>query len=629
MLKLTVRFLIACLAMFLVFRTGLVLWQWDRVGAVNEIWRIWFGGLRIDLAMLGMLAALPLFLSPWLGHSPRATRWTAVWFRICWLLLVLMEAATPQFLAEYDTRPNRLFFIYLIYPQEVISMLWTGYKASVAAAFVAIIALAWIGFKLFPMNAQPDARRAWGWRPVLSVVFAALAFLSIRGTLQHRPINPSTVAFANDAMVNALALNSLYSVTYAAYRMKDEKSSESLYGRMEPAEAVEIVRTTAGMPATPQDPEIPTLHAQQASVTPAGPRNLVLIVEESLGAQFVGSLGGRDLTPSLDALSRDGWFFTQAYATGTRSVRGLEALTTGFPPTPAEAVVKLPNAQSGFFTLAELLGREGYGSRFLYGGEAHFDNMRGFFLGNGFDEVVDLPRFSVKPGFVGSWGAADEDMFNELDHLLMQDRGKPEFILAFSVSNHSPWEYPQGRITPDGAPDTVENTVRYADWALGRFFETARKRPYWDDTIFLVVADHDARVFGATEIPVDRFHIPALILGGDIAPKEDNRLISQIDLAPTLLSLMGISSEHPMIGQDLTVRSPDRAIMQFGDNYGYLRGDQLMVLLPNRDAQQYRTTTAGGQESVPVDAALKQEALGHVVWPSWAYRMRNYRLPAQ
>ncbi|MCI1227734.1 LTA synthase family protein [Kerstersia gyiorum] len=628
MLKLTVRFLIASLILFLVSRTGLALWQWDRVSAVQDFWRIWLGGLRIDLAMLGMLAALPLFLSPWLGHSPRATRWTAIWFRACWLLLAIMEAATPQFLAEYDTRPNRLFFIYLVYPEEVLSMLWTGYKLSVGGAIIGVAAMLWIGFKLFPLNALPDARRAWGWRPVLSVVFAALAFISIRGTLQHRPINPSTVAFANDAMVNALALNSFYSVTYAAYRMKDERSAESLYGGMAPEEAIAIVRTTADLPATPDNPAIPTLHRQQASRTVDKPRNLVLIVEESLGAQFVGSLGGQNLTPELDALAQEGWFFTRTYATGTRSVRGLEALTTGFPPTPAEAVVKMPNAQTGFFTLAELLGRQGYGSRFLYGGEAHFDNMRGFFLGNGFDEVVDLPRFSTKPEFVGSWGASDEDMFKELDHLLMQQRGKPEFILAFSVSNHSPWEYPEGRITPDGEPDTVENTVRYADWALGRFFETARTRPYWDDTVFLVVADHDARVYGATDIPVERFHIPALILGGSIAPRTDDRLISQIDLPPTLLSLIGISSEHPMIGSDLTVRSPGRAIMQFGDNYGYLRGDQLLVLRPNLDPQQYRWTPEG-QEAVSTDSELAHIARGHVVWPSWAYRERSYHLPAR
>ena len=156
----------------------------------------------------------------------------------------------------------------------------------------------------------------------------------------------------------------------------------------------------------------------------------------------------------------------------------------------------------------------------------------------------------VDPAFVGTWGASDEDMFNQLDRLLRADSDQPTFTLAFSVSNHSPWEYPAGRIQVDGNPATVENTVRYADWALGRFFERAKASPYWENTVFLVAADHDSRVFGASLVPVRHFHIPAVILGAGIEPRRDERLISQIDLAPTLLSLTGVDTEHPMIGHD-------------------------------------------------------------------------------
>ena len=165
----------------------------------------------------------------------------------------------------------------------------------------------------------------------------------------------------------------------------------------------------------------------------------MIILQESLGAQYVGSLGGRDLTPNIDRLSKEGWMFHRAYATGTRSVRGIEAVTAGFLPSVADAVVKLPRSQTGFFTLAQVLGKHGYHSRFVYGGESHFDNMRAFFLGNGFDEVVDRPKF-VNPVFEGSWGASDEDMFAQVDRLLRADGDKPVFTLAFSVTNHSPWE---------------------------------------------------------------------------------------------------------------------------------------------------------------------------------------------
>src|SRR5690606_26669033 len=168
---------------------------------------------------------------------------------------------------------------------------------------------------------------------------------------------------------------------------------------------------------------------------------------ESLGAKYTGHLGGLDLTPNLDALSRQAWTFTRAYATGTRSVRGLEALVAGFPPSLSDAVLRLPDAQAGFFTLAQLLRTQGYRSRFIYGGEAHFDNMKGFFLGNGFDELYDRKSFH-QPAFVGTWGVSDEDMFDKLHELLSRPGDAPTLTLTFSVSNHSPWEYPVGRIQP-------------------------------------------------------------------------------------------------------------------------------------------------------------------------------------
>ena len=264
-------------------------------------------------------------------------------------------------------------------------------------------------------------------------------------------------------------------------------------------------------------------------------------------------------------------------------------------------------------------------TRFVYGGEAHFDNMKSFFLGNGFDEVVDLPKFE-KPVFVGSWGASDEDMFNQVDRLLRQDQGKPTFTMAFSVSNHTPWEYPEGRIQPEGNPASVTNTVRYADWAIGDFFRKAKQAPYWDNTIFLVVADHDARVSGSM-VPVRHFHIPALIIGPGVPQKSDPQIISQIDLPPTLLSLMGLDTIHPMLGRDLTRAQAGRAMMQFNNNYGFLQGESLVVLEPGKPARTFKYTRPSTYDPVESDAVLEKEALAHVLWPSWAYRELRYALP--
>ena len=246
--------------------------------------------------------------------------------------------------------------------------------------------------------------------------------------------------------------------------------------------------------------------------------------------------------------------------------------------------------------------------------------------------MVDRPKF-VNPVFEGSWGASDEDMFNQVDRLLRADGDKPVFTLAFSVSNHSPWEYPAGRIQPVGDPASVDNTVRYADWALGQFFDKARQAPYWNNTVFLVIADHDSRVYGSIPVPVRHFQIPALILGAGIAPRQDERLVSQIDMGPTLLSLIGLDNVNPMLGADLTQRDPNRALMQYADNFGYLQGDKLLVLEPAKAPREfrYRAAPVGQDETYepvePVDEALSKEALAHALWASWVYREEKYRLP--
>lgn len=352
-----------------------------------------------------------------------------------------------------------------------------------------------------------------------------------------------------------------------------------------------------------------------------------MIVEESLGAQFVGHLGGRPLTPELDALADSAWTFTQAYATGTRSARGLEAIVAGFPPTPAEAVLKLPKAQGGFFTLAELLRKHGYHSRFVYGGEAHFDNMSAFFLANGFDEVIDRPKF-VDPHFIGSWGASDEDMFRQVDRLLRTaPADRPTFTVAFSVSHHTPWDYPRDRIRAEGEAATQDNAIRYVDWTLGDFFRRARQAPYWKDTVFVVIADHDARVGGASLVPVSNFHIPAMILGDSIEPRRDPRLMSQIDVAPTLVGLLGLDTEHPMIGRDLNdPATGGRAMLQYGDNFGWLTPQYLLVLEPGHKVTQLKREAGGALSPVATDPGLARRARAHALWPELAYRERQYRM---
>ncbi len=624
-------------------RSGLMLWQAERVGATGIWAEMLLQGMRVDTIQLGLLsipllilipiAAIPRFWKLWKGLS-------YVWVIASIALLALLEAASPGFITEYDTRPNRLFVEYLKYPDEVFSMLWRGFRLHLFAGILStIIAIAGLSKLLGPWLKQNKT-----WKNlhlfVTWPVIVLLCLVSIRSSFDHRPANPALFALTGDPMVNTLILNSAWSVTHAIYGLRHENRSSEIYGKMSEEDIlVQLANTRTKLHDTRpflSSSDIPTLIEQKATMRHQKPLNLVIILEESLGATFVESLGGVPVTPELEKLKKQGWWFEQLYATGTRSVRGIEAVVTGFPPTPAQATVKLSLAQRNFSNLALLLGKQGYESEFIYGGESHFDNMRGFFLGNGFSQVTDGKDFT-SPVFRGSWGVSDEDLFNKtLERLAAKHaQGKPSFTLVFTSTNHSPFEFPDGRITlHDQEKATDNNAVKYTDYALGRFMEKARASSYWKDTIFVVVADHDIRVRGDSLVPIERFHIPGLILGADLKPRRIKTVASQIDLPPTLLSLLGIDSRHPMIGRDLT-REPDglpgRAMMQYEQNYAWMEGQQVVVLRPGKPPAHGTYDTLAKRLNAsppPADQSdIEQRALAHVLLPAWLYREQRYRLP--
>ncbi len=624
-------------------RAGLMMWQAERVLATDTWGEMLLQGVRADLIQLGLMALPLLLLMPILATTPLWRLWrrlSALWLIVSVALLVLLEVSSPAFINEYDTRPNRLFVEYLKYPGEVIPMLWEGFRAHLIAGLL----LTGAAFVLLARLVRPwlDQPRTWSnlrlWLTWPLVVL--VCGLAIRFSLDHRPANPATFALTSDPMVNTLVLNSAYSVTYAVYGMRHEARSSEVYGKMTEAEILEQVRLSRELLQDRRpllgDPEIPTLVDQPAGIKREKPLNLVIILEESLGATFVESLGGVPVTPEIEKLKKQGWWFEQLYATGTRSVRGIEAVTAGFLPTPAQAVVKLSLAQRNFSTLAAILGRQGYESEFIYGGESHFDNMRGFFLANGFSQVTDENDY-VNPVFKASWGVSDEDLFNKTHERLAEKhaQGKQSYTLVFTSSNHSPFEFPDGRIELYEQPKgTDNNAVKYTDWALGRFIEKAKQSPYWKDTLFLIVADHDIRVRGESLVPIERFHIPGLILGADLKPRTVKTVVSQIDLPTTMLSLMGISARHPMPGRDLTVEPeglPGRAIMQYNDHVAWMEGERVVVMRPEKvpthgryDPKRKHLDTVAAPEDAP---ALEKRALAHSLLPAWLYREQRYRLP--
>ncbi len=621
-------------------RLALVLWQYERVEPTQSFGLIMLQGIRADFILMCLLAAIPVLLSLFLAWPPFKRGWfrfTYGWSLVALISIVFLELSTPSFLLQYDIRPNRLYVEYLKYPKEVFSTLWHGFRLPLVLGIVLTAGLAFL-FRRF-LKVADEELQLWSVKShsLLWPLAVFIVFAGIRSTTQHRPANPAMFAITADAMVNSLVINSGYSVLYAVYSLKHEARSTEVYGKLPEDVMVAQTRDWPWLKAYLYTiPNHPTLHWQQAQLRRQKPLNIVIVLQESLGATFVGSLGGTPVTPHLEKLKTEGIWFNNLYATGTRSVRGIEAVVAGFMPTPAQSVVKLSNSQQGFTTLASILQQQGYQTQFVYGGEAHFDNMRSFFTGNGFSDIVDFPRIKA-PQFVGSWGASDEDLFNTAHQQLMQmhAKGQPFFSLIFTSTNHEPFEFPDGQIELHEEPkSTANNAVKYADWAMGQFFVKAKASAYWQDTIFLVVADHDNRVYGSNLIPVEKFHIPGLILGGQVTPNVIEPLASQIDLAPTLLSLAGVSACHPMDGRDFIAdpASPGRALIQFDNLFALMTDEDLTILRPNDTAligHYDKTTRQLNLKSGAADELKQQKALAHVQLPSYLYRERKYSSSAK
>lgn len=627
--------LLLMLLLLSVSRIGLFIWQFDRVSAAGNLATMLLQGVRADLIFAGLWLIIPLLLAPLLALQRSFTLWrrfSHVWVLLGLCLVIFIEVSTPQFILQYDIRPNRLYVEYLKYPKEVFSTLWQGYRAMLLSGVLLTVALLWGLHKLLSAVSaatQPyTAKTLWlSWPLVVLLVFAA-----VRSTTDHRPANPAFFAITNDALVNSLIISSPYSVFYALYNMKHEARSGEIYGKLPDEDMLKLALDWPWLKHLSfNDATLPTLHYHQASIVRDKPLNLVIILQESLGATFVESLGGVPVTPELEKLKHHGWWFEQMYATGTRSVRGIEAVVSGFMPTPAQSTVKLSLSQQNFYTLGTTLGQQGYNTSFIYGGEAHFDNMRSFFTGNAIEQIIDLAQIQ-NPVFVGSWGASDEDLFNATaSHLAdMHQQQKPFFSLVFTSSNHTPFEFPDGRISLFEQPKaTMNNAVKYADYALGQFIAHARQQPYWHNTLFVIVADHDNRVYGNNLVPVDKFHIPALILGADLTPKRIKPVASQIDLAPTLLSLMGISANTPLVGRDFSrdATSPGRALMQFDQYFALMEQQQVTILRPGQSAVAgyYHPEQKQLQLALQApDSQQVQRALAQVLLPSYLYRQQKY-----
>ncbi len=584
------------LLIFTLSRAGLCIWKFP--SAQGHLGYIFLQGLRTDFSIVcSMYAPAALFVL--ICALCRGMAKPCKYLLSAYLALVLtvnfvVEFATPPFILEYGIRPNHLFVDYLIYPKEVASTLLGGHLFATVFSVLLGLACFVLGFKL-------SLRLLKHWEcGSLKGAFVSLALamiiipLGIRSTLGHRPLNPSMLSFSTSPLANSLPVNSSFNVFYALRHYGENDLSEGqIYAFESEADVLKAMRALSARtePAV-FDAKCPVKQGIAPAVIPQSRRNVVIILEESMGSDFVGSLGGLPLTPELEKLSKEGWWFENMIAAGHRSVRGIEAVTAGFPPSPLASQVKLDHA-AAMATLMQIYKDLGYRTSFIYGGESHFDNMRTYFLYNGTDEITEQKDYK-NPSFVASWGVSDEDLFARANEKFTKwhEQGVPFMSVVFSSSFHDPFDIPEGKVDIGGIQTDEPKrlaAVKYADYALGRFFEAAKQEPYYKDTLFVVIADHESRVESDHELPLKEFLIPALIISPEVTPRSDKRTVNQIDIAPTVLSLTGVSGSFPFVGQDLTrADAKERALLVYHDEFGYLEGKRFAQLEPNRKSQMFK-----------------------------------------
>ncbi len=571
-----------------------------------------FIGFRQDF-FVALAGTLPLLFWIWIIKDRTFARgWHRIpfvaGFSVFWIIQVFLFFTEYYFFDEFRSRFNTVAVDYLLYPREVAGNIWDAYPVALIVLICVGFSLAWnvIAFRYYrQMWYQPSTARARFLHFALAFVLCALLWLSLSpraGILPASDLNSirawitartDGTRFSNDRTLNEIANNGVLSFFNAALTRNLDYSA--FYRTLPRDEAYTRARRLLTSPnaAFVGGPESLRRHVAGDASRPK--LNVVIILEESLGSEFWGSLGNTNrLTPEMDKLAlNEGLFFTNIYACGNRTVRGFEGALSSFPPLPGDSIVKRDRSDN-VESIARVLKRDGYDTLFLYGGRGLFDNMRSYALGNGWDRFIEQKDFA-HPTFTTRWGVCDEDVFNRAleEFRALHNLGKPFLGTIMSVSNHQPYTFPKGRITEDrNVPKPNRSqAVKYSDWCLGDFFRKAKKEAFWTNTVFVVIADHGARVYGSQAIPIFSYEIPWVILG-PAAVKEPQRvgtLGSSLDVPPTVLGLIGRPYESLFFGRDL-LREPAagaRATINHNRDIGMFAQERMVVLGLQKTIEYY------------------------------------------
>ncbi|WP_149276337.1 LTA synthase family protein [Pareuzebyella sediminis] len=641
-------FVVLFISVSLLVRLSFLIWDFDEVDSnIFSLLRTIVTGFLFDIGTVSIftipyLIYLIFFPVRWYGSL--ADKIISVFgFFLGVLIIYFSFFGEFTFWDEFQRRYNFIAVDYLIYTYEVVKNINESYPLPILLGSL----LTLVALTLFLTSKFGYFRRTYKNETNFKVKFvAALPWFAI-ALLYGLFVSNDQAEWSENRYNNELSKAGIYSF-FAAFR-NNELAYTEFYRTIPEDQAFSKIKRTyvaeGDVFVHADKKEILREIRSSDSIQKNQRPNVIFICIESLSGKYLNALGGNfNITPTLDSLANESIFFTNLFATGTRTVRGMEAITLSIPPTPGRSIVKRKN-NIGIFTIGEVFRSKGYERNFFYGGDGYFDNMNTYFGGNGFniidrgrgfllDKSITTTRTNIgddEVTFENAWGVCDEDIYNKVieEADKAHETDKPFFDFVMTTSNHKPYTYPEGKIDiPSG---TGRNgAIKYTDYAIGEFLKAARTKPWFKNTVFVIMSDHCASSAGRWELDVQNYHIPALIYNlPNSKSRKIDKLSSQIDMFPTLFAMLGWDYETNLFGKNILDMKPEdeRAFIANYRKLGFLKDNKVVVLGDGKTANFYQCNPSDNSlNPLPMDKGFLETAIANYQVADYLYSSGGLRL---